>query len=319
MNVVIKAQTTQLMHISKMFIAAILGIGASSQLVAQKGLPAKKIVTATVTTHYPQVQEFNPARLTQLKVPAGFKVSVAASGLGKPRMMWLAPDGSLYVTRRDQNDVLLLRDTDGDGKFDDLKPVINNFSGVHGIAVKGNYMYLCSNRDLKRYTMYADHSLGDTMVIFKDLPDGGQHGNRTMAFGPDGKLYLSVGSDCNDCGETNPEHATMLQINVDSMTRRIYARGLRNTIGFGWHPVTGQFWGFDNGSDMKGDNIPPEELNKIVDQGHYGWPLVYGKQVVDETREDPPSGTKAAFAKTTMGSIMEFPAHTAPIDMKFMS
>ena len=284
---------------------------------AQKGLPAKMIVPAQVTTHYAQQEDFKPSLLNRLKVPEGFKVFVAASGLGKPRMMYVAPDGALYVTRRDQGDVLLLRDTDGDGRFDDMMPVVVKFMGVHGIAVKDNYMYLCSNRELKRYTINPDHTLKDTVTIFKDLPDGGQHGNRTMHFGPDGKLYLSIGSDCNDCAPSNPEHATIEQLNVDNNSRRIYARGLRNTIGFDWNPATAEMWGFDNGSDMKGDEIPPEELNKITDNAHYGWPLVYGKQVVDETREDPAGTTKAAFAKTTEPSVMDFPAHSAPIDFKF--
>lgn len=284
----------------------------------QKGMPAKSVVTATVTTNYPQHEDFKETMVSRLVVPAGYKISIAATGLGKPRMLQPTKDGSLYVTRRDQGDVLLLTDTDKDGKFDELKPVVVQFKGVHGIAIKDNYLYLCSNRELKRYTIQSDNSLSDTVTIFKDLPDGGQHGNRTMAFGPDGKLYLSVGSDCNDCSESNPEHATMLQINLDSSTRRIYARGLRNTIGFDWHPQTKEMWGVDNGSDWKGNNIPPEELNKIEQNGNYGWPYIYGKQHPDPTREDPPGITKEAYALTTKASVLDFPAHSAPINFKFL-
>jgi glucose/arabinose dehydrogenase len=225
---------------------------------------------------------------------------------------------SIYVTRRDQGDVLLLTDTDGDGRFDDLKPVVKEFKGVHGIAKHEGYLYLVSNTELKRYRIEADNTLSDTVTLLKNLPDGGQHGNRTIAFGPDGKLYISVGSDCNDCNESNPEHATMLQVSLDDIEhRKIYARGLRNTIGFDWHPDTHELWGADNGTDWRGEEIPPEELNTIKEGAHYGWPLIFGKRVVDPTREDPAGSTKEAFAKNTEPAVMTFPAHGAPINLKF--
>ncbi len=287
-------------------------------LCAQKGHPAAVRVNASVNTAFPQHEDFKEAMLSRLNTAPGFRVSVAATGLGKPRMMEPAGSAGLYITRRDQGDVLLLTDTNGDGRFDELNPVVVQFNGVHGIARKDSFLYLCSNRELKRYTINPDFTLRDTVMIFKDLPDGGQHGNRTMGFGPDGKLYLSIGSDCNDCNETNPEHATMLVIDTDSLKRNIYARGLRNTIGFDWHPVTKELWGMDNGTDWRGDEIPPEELNRIIRDGNYGWPLVYGKQQVDETREDPVGTTKHAWAKTTQASVMEFPAHSAPINFKFL-
>ncbi|HEV7780010.1 MAG TPA: PQQ-dependent sugar dehydrogenase [Chitinophagaceae bacterium] len=298
------------------FLAAVVFTAVRSN--AQKGMPPKDIVNASVTTNYAQHEDFKESMLSRLNTAPGYTVTIAATGLGKPRMMLVTNDGALYVTRRDQGDVLLLTDKDKDGRFDDMKPVVAGFKGVHGIAVQGKFLYLCSNRELKRYTINPDNTLKDTMAIFTDLPDGGQHGNRTMAFGPDGKLYLSVGSDCNDCNESNPEHATMLVINLDSNSRKIYARGLRNTIGFDWHPQTKELWGADNGTDWRGDEIPPEELNKIIKDGNYGWPLIFGKQQVDPTREDPAGSTKAAYAKTTQPSVMEFPAHSAPINLKFL-
>ena len=301
----------------KLFAFA-MGIFLLPRAHAQKGMPAKKTVTKTVTTKYPQHLDFNETMLGRLKVPAGFKVEIAATGLGKPRMMEVGADGSLYVTRRDQGDVLLLKDSDGDGRFDELQTVLAMFKGVHGISIKDKTMFLVANREMKKYMILPDGSLGDSSTIATDLPDGGQHPNRTMHFGPDGKLYLSVGSDCNDCSESNPEHATMLIVDTATGTRTFFARGLRNTIGFDWYPDSNDMWGADNGSDMKGDEVPNEELNKIVMDGHYGWPLVYGKQVVDETREDPPGSTKEAFAKTTLPAIMEFPAHSAPIEFKFL-
>lgn len=284
---------------------------------SQKGLPAKKIVSVNHTTNYPQHTDFVPSMVARLKVSPGWKVTAPATGLGKPRMLCIGPNGELYITRRDAGDVLMLKDTDKDNKFDELRTVVSDFKGVHGIAISDGWVYLCNNRELKRYKLSEDGTTTEVELLLSDLPDGGQHGNRTMAFGPDGMLYLSVGSTCNDCSETNKENATILQIDPATWKRVVFARGLRNTIGFDWHPATKELYGMDNGSDAKGDDIPPEELNHIKRDGDYGWPLVYGKQTVDETREDPPGSTKTEYAKTTEPSVLEFPAHIAPIGFKF--
>lgn len=289
------------------------------QTAAQRGMPAKDIYKAAIVTNYPQHEDFKESMLSRLNVPAGFTVSIAATGLGKPRMLAMLPDGGLYVTRRDQGDVLLLRDADGDGRFEDLKTVLTQFKGVHGITIHDGWLYLCANRELKRAKIKSDGMLEEAQLLIKDLPDGGQHGNRTIAFGPDGMLYITVGSTCNDCIETNPENGTILQAKWDGSARRIFARGLRNTIGFDWHPQTGALWGADHGSDYKGDDIPPDELNLIKDSAHYGWPFIWADRQIDPTREDPPGTTKDSFAKKTEGSKLTFPAHAAPIVFLFLN
>lgn len=286
---------------------------------AQKGIAPKATTHAEVNTAYPQHEDFKEVMLSRLKVPPGFTISVAATGLGKPRMMAISASGALYITRRDQNDILMLTDTDGDGRYDVMKAVWVKFVDVHGITINNGMLYACSSKELKRATIKADGTLGDTTTLIKDLPEGGQHDNRVIAFGPDGMLYISVGSDCNDCKETNGENATILQVTPDGKSRKIFARGLRNTIGFDWQPQTKEIWGCDNGTDWRGDTIPHEELNRIVQGGDYGWPQVYDKQQVDQTREDPLGTTKEAYAKTTVPAVMLFPAHSAPIDFKFLS
>jgi glucose/arabinose dehydrogenase len=285
---------------------------------AQKGAPPKEQVTANVITHFPQHEVFDESMVKRIDVPDGFSVSVVAAGLGKPRMLAFSEKGDLYVTRRDQGDVLQLVDTDADGTFDELHTVVTQFPGVHGIAVHNGMLYLCSNRELKRGRIKADGSIETPELLIKDLPDGGQHGNRTLAFGPDNMLYITIGSDCNDCNDANPEHATIVVAKPDGTERRIFARGLRNTIGIDWHPQTKELWGADNGTDWRGDEIPPEELNLIKDGAHYGWPFVYGKQQVDETREEPIGTTKKDFALTTEPSVLDLPAHSAPINLIFL-
>jgi glucose/arabinose dehydrogenase len=284
---------------------------------SQKGIPPKEDTKKVTITNYPTHLEYNTVLATGLKTANGWKVTPAAVGLGKPRMLFIGKKGQLYVTRRDAGDVLMLTDKDSDGKFEDMIRVAD-FPGVHGISAKDNYMYLCNNNKVLRYAMNTDGTLGkvaDTLI--NDLPSGGQHANRTMDFGPDGKLYISVGSVCNDCKESDKETASMLQVDPSTWKRTLYASGLRNTIGFDFHPETKEMWGVDNGGDTKGDDWPPEELNHIIRGGNYGFPFAYGKRVVDQSREDPVGNTKEGWVKPTQPSVLEFEAHSAPIAFAF--
>lgn len=284
---------------------------------AQRGVPPKEVVNITHTTKYPEHLDFLPEMAELLKAPSGWEVSVAASGLGKPRMLLQGPNKELYITRRDAGDVLMLKDTDGDMKFDDIKTVVAEFKGVHGITSKDGWLYLCNNNELRRYKINPDGTLTDKEMLFKDMPSAGQHPNRTMDFGPDGMLYISIGTLCNDCKESDREAASMVQVDPKTWKRTIYASGLRNTIGFDFHPATGEMWGADNGGDAKGDNWPPEEINQIKKGGNYGYPFAYGKREVDESREDPAGNSKDEWVKNTEPSVLELQAHMAPIGFQF--
>jgi glucose/arabinose dehydrogenase len=298
------------------FLAILLVAGQAS---AQRGLPPKEVTKSLSVTKYAQVLEFHPEMIKLLKTPPGWQVSLAASGLGKPRMLYTSPAGNVYVTRRDGGDVLLLEDKDKDNKFENLVTVVSEFKGVHGITMKDNWMYLCNSNELRRYPVKPDGTLNVNAVEFliKDLPDGGQHPNRTMDFGPDGMLYISVGSLCNDCKESDKETAVMLQVDPKTWGRKIYASGLRNTIGFDWHPTTKELWGIDNGGDAKGSDWPPEEVNHIIKGADYGFPYAYGKREVDKSREDPAGNTKEEVVKTTQPSTLELTSHMAPIAFTF--
>lgn len=285
---------------------------------SQRGVPPKSKTKSILVTKYAQHLDFLPPMVKLLNVPSGWEVSIAAFGLGKPRMLYYGVNGELYITRRDGGDVLMLKDRDGDLKFELLTTVAADFKGVHGITIRDGWMYLCNNNELRRYQMKNDGSLDTAwQTLITDLPDGGQHPNRTMDFGPDGKLYISVGTLCNDCKESDNETAAMLQVDPVTWKRTMFATGLRNTIGFDWHPQTGQLWGLDNGGDGKGNKWPPEELNNIKQGGIYGYPFAYGKQQVDQSREDPAGDTKEEWVKNTVGSSLELPAHMAPIGFRF--
>ena len=253
--------------------------------------------------------------ISQLKLPDGFKIQKFADGLGKPRIMTVAEDGTVYVTRRDPGDVIMLRDTNGDGTAD-IKQIVAKKPDLHGIALRGNTMYLTTIREIYTADRLPDGRLGRLRQIISELPDGGQHPNRTIAFGPDGMLYITVGSTCNACDE-NDKNATILRANPDGRNPQIYASGLRNTIGFGWHPVTQQLYGMDHGIDWLGDNEQKEELNRIEEGKRYGWPYIYADGKYNP-QDEPPNGiTMAQWAEMSEEPVGLYTAHSAPMQMAF--
>lgn len=137
------------------------------------------------------------ARVAQLKAPAGFKVSVFARDLKNARILAVAPDGRIYVSRRDTGDVLMLEDRNGDGVADGAPKKVLDRAGAHGLAIHDGQLYVATVKEVFVAPLQADGTLGEAKLIIGDLPDAGQHPNRTLAFGPDGMLYISAGSTCN--------------------------------------------------------------------------------------------------------------------------
>jgi len=273
-------------------------------------------VAITAHIHQPGKAEPTADRLASLKLPNGFKIEKFAEGLANPRMLAVADDGTVYVTRRSVGDVVMLKDANKDGKADE-PVVVATRPQMHGIAIVNKMMYLLTIKDLYRADIKADGTLGELQRIINDLPDAGQHPNRTLAYGPDGMLYLSVGSTCNACEDDNPESATMLQVAPDGKTRRIYASGLRNTIGFDWHPQTGEFWGMDHGIDWLGDKEQQEELNLIKEGKQYGWPYIYADGKANPADKPPGEITHEQWRRMSEPMVAGYDAHAAPMQMAF--
>lgn len=264
----------------------------------------------------PAKGELGEGDLGRLSLPDGFELGIFAKDLVNPRMMAIAEDGTVYVTRRSVGDVVMLRDTDGDGAADEQK-VVANRPQMHGIAISGRDMYLATVTDVYHTTINEDSTLAELTRIIDDLPDGGQHPNRTLAVGPDSMLYISVGSTCNACAESNPEAATLLRATPDGKKRTILAAGLRNTIGFDWHPATGQLFGMDHNADWFGDDQPGEELNLIEDGKTYGWPYVFADGFINPQMSPPGELTGEAWDAASERPLLQYTAHAAPMQMAF--
>jgi glucose/arabinose dehydrogenase len=147
--------------------------------------------------------------------------------------------------------------------------------------------------------------------VVPDLPKGGGHWTRTIAFGPDGKLYVSVGSSCNVCEEADPRRAAILQFNPDGTGGRIFARGIRNAVGIAFHPQTGDLWATNNGRDWLGDDFPPETILIVKDGAHHGWPYCNGTRIPD------PDFGRPDFCRTTAIPALEIQSHSAPLGLTF--
>jgi Raf kinase inhibitor-like YbhB/YbcL family protein len=299
-----------------LFLFALAIVFCQSALFAQ---PEKQTKVVPVTGSFYEVGKLEPsvARIKTLKTPVGFQIAKFAE-IENPRMLVVAPDGTIYVSQRTPGTLTMLKDTDGDGAAD-VQKVVAQKEKLHGIALHNGKMYIMTVRELYSADVKADGTLGELKLLADDYPDAGQHPNRTLAVGPDNKLYISVGSTCNACDESNVENATMLQTDLDGKNRRIFASGLRNTIGFGWHPTSRRFWGWDQGIDWLGDDVQKEEFNELVDKQKYGWAYVYEDGKI-YPHGNPPATlglTSEDWAKQSRNPTLMHTAHSAGMQMTF--
>ncbi|UOQ76479.1 PQQ-dependent sugar dehydrogenase [Hymenobacter sp. 5516J-16] len=285
---------------------------ATAQNVPPEATPFRM----TGNIYLPKKLPATPERISSLKAPAGFTVSAYAQGLDMPRMLAVAPNGDVYVSNRVKGTVTLIRDANQDGKAEVMQQVAQK-PHLHGLALKDGKLYMAAIRELYVADVKPDGSLSEPKMLYQDLPDAGQHANRTLQFGPDGQLYLSVGSTCNACDEDNPENATLLQIKTDGSGRRVYARGLRNTIGFDWHPTTRQLYGLDHGIDWLGDEDQQEEFNQIKEGGHYGWPSIIADGKPYPANKPKSGDSYAQFDAKAVRPLLLYKAHSAPLGLVF--
>jgi glucose/arabinose dehydrogenase len=253
----------------------------------------------------------------RFQVPEGFGLSLFATGIDNLRWLHTTAAGDFVATRSRAGEVILVkRDADGDGQSDGTTVLLSDLKQPQGIEIADGWLYIAETDALGRVRF--DETTGKISGSFDriatGIPGGGNHWSRTIAFGPDGLLYMSVGSSCNVCEEKDPRRAGMLRFNPDGSGEERIATGLRNAVGFDWQPGTDDLYATDNGRDLLGDNFPPCELNKIEVGGFYGWPVANGDNIVDpdfgEGQED-----RIARAKRP---AHPFRAHNAPLGIAFV-
>ena len=252
------------------------------------------------------------APLADLVVPPGFKISVFASGLIGARLMTVSPEGVLLVARRRTHEVVALPDKNKDG-IAEPEVILTGQTNAHSLAFHGGYLYIATTPAVMR-VKWTNGAPDGTPSVFVDLPTStpAVHTSRTLNFGPDGRLYVSIGSSCDVCTEGDPRRTTIQVYDADGKGRP-FATGLRNANGFDFDPATGRLWAGDNGQDGLGPDFPPDEINLVEEGRHYGFPFFIGNN-----RPNPTPVTESVPASLSpVAPALELPAHVASTDVRF--
>jgi glucose/arabinose dehydrogenase len=253
----------------------------------------------------------------RLKTPDGFSVSLWADDLPNARFLRFTPAGDLLVSQPREGQVTLLeRDANGDGKPDGRRVLLRDLDRPHGLDVYDGWLWVAETGAIGRIRFDADTrtTSGTFTRVVTGLPTGGNHWTRTVRVGPDGMLYVSIGSSCNVCIERDRRRAAIVRYRLDGSGEELFATGLRNAVGFDWKPGTNELYATDNGRDLLGDDFPPCELNRVVQGGFYGWPVANGDRVPDP---DYGAGQDARIA-ASIPPAHGFRAHNAPLGMTFV-
>ena len=257
------------------------------------------------------------AQTPALQVPDGFRVSVFAGGFAQPRFMAVAPNGDVFVSDPRAGTVVVLPDRDGNGKADGKTVFASGLNRPHGLAFHGGFLYVANTDGVVRYAYKTGQrrASGAARKVV-DLPGGGGHWTRTVEFGPDGRMYVSVGSTCNVCEEGDKRRAAVWVYSADGKNGKPYATGLRNAVGLEW--FGGALYATNNGRDQLGDDLPPEGFYRLKAGGFYGWPYCYTVRAGQPQVWDRDFGKKnAATCTSATPAFALTTAHAAPLGLAF--
>jgi glucose/arabinose dehydrogenase len=251
--------------------------------------------------------------LGSIILPTGFSIAVYAE-VPDARSMAISPNGTVFVGNRSEDKVYALRDTNGDKIADKKWVLASGLDMPNGVAFRDGALYVAENSKVTRWDGIESKlgNPGSPKVVNAKFPTEDHHGWKYIAFGPDGKLYVPVGAPCNICESKDPIYASITRMNTDGSGREVFASGVRNTVGFTWHPQTGEMWFTDNNRDSMGDDLPNCELNTAARPGlHFGYPYCH-----EGTLPDPDFGKKRPCSDFVAPS-WKMGAHTAPLGLKF--
>jgi glucose/arabinose dehydrogenase len=250
--------------------------------------------------------------LDRIELPPGFSIEVYANNVEGARSLTLG-DGVVYVGSMRPGKVYAIRDRDGDQRGETVTTVAEGLFSPNGVAWREGDLYVAEINRVLRYDGIdrALDSPPEPVVVKDGLPSERHHGWKFIRFGPDGKLYVPVGAPCNICDRELPFNA-IHRMNPDGTDMEPFAMGVRHTVGFDWHPTSGVLWFTDNGRDMLGDDLPPDELNRAPRPGmHFGYPYCHAGDL-----PDPEFGALRPCSETTPPARKLGP-HVAALGMRF--
>jgi len=253
-------------------------------------------------------------QLDKIQLPEGFTIELFADELTNARSMDRSPDGTLFVGTRDEGSVYALRDTDGDYRADERYTLAEGLNMPNGVAFRNGDLYVAEVSRILKFSN-IESQLGnppEPEVVYDDYPTETHHGWKFIDFGPDGKLYVPVGAPCNICNPEKEVFAALTRLNTDGTGMEVVQHGIRNTVGFTWHPETGELWFTDNGRDWMGDNQPACELNRAPKEGmHFGYPFCHQGNLPDPEFGDQRDCSEFTAPAKNLGP------HVAPLGMEF--
>jgi glucose/arabinose dehydrogenase len=250
--------------------------------------------------------------VASLVVPPGFEAEVFVEGLNGPRFIAFGPDGTLYAADRGNNRIVALPDADGDGAADEIRVFATGLERPHSLVFHEGAWYVGVQSGIVRLADEDGDGTADSQEVVVTLPSDGSHTTRTVEFLPDGRMVVSVGSTCNVCEEEDERRAAVVVYeDGNGSGEAVFARGLRNAVGLAIHPTTGELWATNNGRDLMGDDVPPENVYIVREGLDYGWPRCHSGDVVDPEF----GGTNGCDGVEQ--PVTEMQAHSAPLGMVF--
>jgi len=252
--------------------------------------------------------------LDKIKLPPGFKISLYADNVKGARSMTLSPKGIVFIGTRSEGKVYALVPAQNGIRAGQVMTIASGLNSPNGVAFRNGSLFVAEVSRVLRYDRIEDR-LGNPpkpVVVSDRFPSDEHHGWKFIAFGPDGMLYVPVGAPCNVCVRQDPRYASIMRMKPDGSGLEVYVSGIRNTVGFDWHPKTHKLWFTDNGRDWLGDDVPPDELNCAPEKGlHFGFPYCYGKNVAD------PEFGRGVSCDRFVPCALELGPHVASLGMRF--
>lgn len=251
----------------------------------------------------------------KLTLSSDYTLGIFAEDLGNVRDLEFTTDGTLIASITSSGEIIVLPDKNNDNRADSAKRILTGLNNPHGVAFYNSKLYVVEENKLTRYNWNENNLEASLDKVLLNLPSGGRHFTRSLAFDSTGKLYISIGSTCDVCRENHPWLTSVVITDANGNNPQVFAEGLRNSVFIAVNPATNELWGTEMGRDFLGDNKPPDEINIIRNGINYGWPDCYGNKVPDTNFNQ---GATNATCNNTEPPIYEIAAHNAPLGLTFI-